>query len=174
MKPLLDRQNISLLPNAGRVILLSTLECLAVIHHQIYRTSPFLTVAIVMSQNTLGRRRVSDIFCLGNMLEQRFAVHKYSLLQFLVLLVDAMIQKEPSVRPTISEVVHRFAVLCNSLTKHQLRKPATSTATLILQRARQLEHITTFVPPLPVSKFPVPPPADGHDLKAFFIPLYKA
>ncbi|KAK0504401.1 hypothetical protein EDD18DRAFT_1316800 [Armillaria luteobubalina] len=41
--------------------------------------------------------------------------HKYSLLQFLVLLVDAMIQKEPSVRPTISEVVHRFAVLCNSI-----------------------------------------------------------
>ncbi|PBK75270.1 hypothetical protein ARMSODRAFT_514116 [Armillaria solidipes] len=79
-----------------------------------------------------------------------------------------MVQKEPFLRPTISEVVHRFAVLCKSLTKYRLRKPSNPGANPVFQRARQLRHIATLLPPLPISKFPVFPAAGDQHIRPFY------
>jgi hypothetical protein len=47
-------------------------------------------------------------------------------------LVDAMTDENPAVRPTIEEVVKRFAVICGSLNTDELRSPITSKNTPML------------------------------------------
>ncbi|KAK0187609.1 hypothetical protein F5146DRAFT_934001, partial [Armillaria mellea] len=109
----------------------------------------------------------TDVFCLGNMLKEYF-YRTHRPLQFLVPLVDDMVHKEPSLRPTISEIVQRFAVLCDSLTKCHLRKPSNPGANPIFQPTRQLRHIITLLPPLPILKFPVFPTTGDHHLRPFY------
>ncbi|PBK94527.1 Aldedh-domain-containing protein [Armillaria gallica] len=74
---------------------------------------------------------------------------------------------DPSLRPTISEVVTRFARLCNSLTKPQLREPGPYAAG-IFQCYRRIKNTLTVMLPLPISKFPESTVIADPTLRVFY------
>ncbi|KAF9029892.1 hypothetical protein BDZ89DRAFT_1014081 [Hymenopellis radicata] len=90
-----------------------------------------------------------DIFRLGHMLTWHFEVDEFHPLQFLLPLAQKMLAKEPSSRPTITDVRRLFAEVCLGLTKEQLRSPGDPFSDNIFQRFRQFRHIVTCTRPLP-------------------------
>ncbi|KAG7451832.1 uncharacterized protein BT62DRAFT_999534 [Guyanagaster necrorhizus] len=89
-------------------------------------------------------------------------------LQFLLPLVNDMTQDEPSLRPTISEAVARFARLCNSLTTSQLRASPRGGSAGFSHRCRRLMYTVTGVPPLPAREFSEPVTVIDSCLRSFY------
>ncbi|KAJ7745867.1 hypothetical protein DFH07DRAFT_15077 [Mycena maculata] len=74
-------------------------------------------------------------------------------LSFLLPLIEQMMRKDPSMRPTIGDVVVQFAILCERLTKAHLRLPARPLSWIdsLKHRLRQAKRACSGVPPLPLN-----------------------
>ncbi|KAK0449801.1 uncharacterized protein EV420DRAFT_765573 [Desarmillaria tabescens] len=83
----------------------------------------------------------TDVYYLGSMLKRTFSVDTFPPLKFLSSLSDDMIRWDPNLRPTIGEVVQRFAELCNSWTTWQLRQPGCPKRVTLGQKLRRLKYI---------------------------------
>ncbi|GJJ14673.1 hypothetical protein Clacol_008939 [Clathrus columnatus] len=59
----------------------------------------------------------TDIYYLGNMIREDF-INRYFGLAFIRPLVENMIKKDPSARPSIDQVIQQFQASCESLTKN--------------------------------------------------------
>ncbi|KAK0454495.1 hypothetical protein EV421DRAFT_1757217 [Armillaria borealis] len=90
----------------------------------------------------------TDVYYLGSMLKRIFSVGTFRPLKFLSPLADDMIRWDPNLRPTIGEVVQRFAELCNKRTKSELHQPGCPKQNTVSQRLRRLKYILCRVPPL--------------------------
>jgi serine/threonine protein kinase len=67
----------------------------------------------------------TDIYYLGNLVREEF-IRKYHGFEFMRDLVSEMTHNDPAKRPSIDEVVVRFARICESLSELKLRSPITS------------------------------------------------
>ncbi|PBK89999.1 hypothetical protein ARMGADRAFT_1014663 [Armillaria gallica] len=110
----------------------------------------------------------TDVYYLGSLLKRTFCVDTFRPLMFLSSLTDDMIQWDPNLRPTIGEVVQRFAELCNLRTTWQLRQPGCPKQDTVRQRLRQLKYILCRVPPLPSAPFPTETTIDEPSLRPFY------
>ncbi|KAF7326177.1 Protein kinase domain-containing protein [Mycena kentingensis (nom. inval.)] len=77
-------------------------------------------------------------------------------LAFLTPLADAMTHRDPTLRPTMGEVVLRFDALCAGLSPTHLRRPGQAYSGAgegwkgwVEQMARQVGNVVHGVPPLP-------------------------
>ncbi|KAJ7455661.1 hypothetical protein B0H11DRAFT_2161022 [Mycena galericulata] len=75
--------------------------------------------------NTACNPFPTDIYFLGNLLKARFLYEPilHPPLRFLLPLIDDMTLKDPAMRPTIGEVIHKFDDLCSGLGEWHLRQP---------------------------------------------------
>ncbi|KAH9937748.1 kinase-like domain-containing protein [Amylocystis lapponica] len=91
----------------------------------------------------------TDIYYLGNLIRQDF-LQRYSGLDFLASLVADMVQDDPTKRPTIDEVVSRFAELRSKLSYWKLRGRLVKRTERIglrrfLKNIRHLYRTTKFI-----------------------------
>jgi len=71
-------------------------------------------------RNQLCNPFPTDVYYLGNMIREFFIQGKFGF-EFMVPLVNDMVQDEPTKRPTMEEVVARFDELCRGLSSWKLR-----------------------------------------------------
>ncbi|KAJ7677614.1 kinase-like domain-containing protein [Mycena rosella] len=121
----------------------------------------------------------TDIYFLGNLLKEDF-IHSHESgrngkgdhkpLHFLKPLVADMTQEDPSMRPTIDEVIERFDSLCARLSPWQLRGPGQAIPwhCWIEQRIRQIKNTLKGVPPLPLGYTPPTPLPLNDSMRAFY------
>ncbi|KAF7312510.1 Protein kinase domain-containing protein [Mycena indigotica] len=99
----------------------------------------------------------TDIYFLGNFLKQDFLLSRWAgkkrmpvpSLRFLEGLINDMTQEDPSLRPTIGEVIERFDVLCSSLTQWHLRRPGQKYAFHLGLFFSQVNRTLRCIPPIP-------------------------
>ncbi|PBK85266.1 hypothetical protein ARMGADRAFT_942249, partial [Armillaria gallica] len=109
----------------------------------------------------------TDVYYLGSLLKRTF-FDSFPPLHFLSSLTDDMIQWDPNMRPTIGEVIRRFAGLCNQRTTWQLRQPGCPERATVGQKLRQLKYFLLRVPPLPSTPFPTDTTIDDPSLLPFY------
>ncbi|KAK0474525.1 hypothetical protein IW261DRAFT_1341496 [Armillaria novae-zelandiae] len=109
----------------------------------------------------------TDMYYLGSLLKRTF-FDTFPPLQFLSPLTDDMIQWDPNMRPTIGEVIQRFAVLCNQRTTWQLRLPGCPERATFRQKLRQLKYFLLRIPPLPSTPFATDTTIDNPSLRPFY------
>ncbi|KAK7053600.1 kinase domain-containing protein [Favolaschia claudopus] len=123
----------------------------------------------------------TDIYFLGNLLKDYFVYPKqrtwpYWPLRFLKPLVKEMTQKDPSLRPTIGEVIQRFDKLTSKLGSWQLHAAGQSDYEYgrpVPQRFRRIKNTFNKVPALPPY---TPPPVVplSPEMRAFYTQTRKS
>jgi len=105
----------------------------------------------------------TDIYYIGNLIREHF-IQQFHGLNFMLPLVSDMVQEEPGKRPSIDEVVSRFAEIHRQLRYWQLRSrlvpvdepPHARQYRTIRHFFRTIGYIIMFRPPVPT------PPARGE------------
>ncbi|KAJ6614579.1 hypothetical protein B0H10DRAFT_2165071 [Mycena sp. CBHHK59/15] len=120
----------------------------------------------------------TDIYYLGNLLKRYFIRGPSSVrgggnhapLRFLKPLADDMTHRDPTMRPTIGEVIQRFDQECAQLSEWQLRRPgqALEWHAWIDHVFRQLRNTIKRVPPLPPKRSASAVPVLSNRMRTFF------
>ncbi|KAK7024924.1 kinase domain-containing protein [Favolaschia claudopus] len=122
----------------------------------------------------------TDIYFLGNLLRSLARptfrpggisqAPPHPPLSFLLPLIDQMMHAEPSMRPTVGDVIAQFATISGHLTKADLRRPARplSWQDSLRHRLRQVKRSCYAIAPLPPHQARIPAPPLSDEMRYFF------